>query len=69
MRLKMFYLGVLGLVPDLDAADVRLAIVEVVDLNAIEMIRKAPDGVGSRGRLPARGDRDRGGHKSISVLT
>ena len=69
MRLRDMYLGVLGLIPELDVADVRLAIVEVVDLNAIEMIRKAPDGVGSRGRLPAWGDRDRGGHKSISVLT
>ena len=38
-------------------------------LLAAVFARTAPDGDSSKGRLAPRGDRDRGGHKSIVVLT
>ena len=69
MRLTQLYLGVLRLVPDLDLADVCLAVIEVVDLYFIENTRKAPEADRSRGRLPVLGDRYRGDHKSMIVLT
>ena len=69
MRLIQLYLVVLRVVPDLDLADMRFAVVEVVDLYFIENTRKAPEADRSRGRLPVLGDRYRGDHKSIIVLT
>ena len=65
---KGLVLAVLGLVLNLDLADVCFAFVEVIDIHDMEVSRKAPDGDSRKGRLPAWGDRDRGGHMSIIVL-
>mgnify|MGYP004122278443 CR=1 FL=1 len=60
-------LVVLGLVSDLDIADVCFAVLEVVDPHCVENTRTALDAANNRGRLPARGDGHRGYHKTIIV--